>query len=130
MPGSTNQPSRVIRGDAAKPCGTNTKRYVYSQICYAPTHPLSTAVGGSSVQEDGSEIANLSRDHIELLLKDTNDISRLLRKWQSQQTEEAFRVPWTEDDKLRKRISDLIESEADYVRVSVGFHQVYNYIQL
>lgn len=109
----------------------STSRIMDGLICPAPptSHPElsgemlqslvvpTPSVGGSSVQEDGSEIANLSRDHIELLLKDTNDISRLLRKWQSQQTEEAFRVPWTEDDKLRKRISDLIESEADYVRL-------------
>ena len=59
----------------------------------------------------------LSKDQIEHLLNDTNEISRLLRKWQSEQTEEAAKTPWTKEDKLRKSISDLIESEADYVRV-------------
>ena len=73
-------------------------------------------VDSSLVQEDGSETSGLSRDNIELLLRDTNEISRLIRKWQSQQTEEV-KVPWTKDDKLRKSISDLIESEMDYVRV-------------
>lgn len=68
------------------------------------------------VKEDGSEVSILSRDQIELLLKDTNEISRLLRKWQSQQSEEPAK-PWTKEDKLRKSISDLVESEADYVRV-------------
>lgn len=76
------------------------------------------SVDSSLGQEDGSEISNLSRDKIELLLRDTNEISRLIRKWQSQQTEEA-KVPWTREDKLRKSISDLIESEVDYVRVCV-----------
>jgi hypothetical protein len=62
----------------------------------------------------------LSKDKIEVLLRDTNEISRLIRKWQSQQTEEAAKAPWTREDKLRKSISDLIDSEVDYVRVCCG----------
>lgn len=75
------------------------------------------AVGDSSLCDDGSDLTDLSQDQIDHLLKDTNEISKLLRRWQSQQTEEAASVPWTKEDKLRKRISDLIETEADYVRV-------------
>ena len=74
--------------------------------------------GNSSLHDNGSDLTNLSHDQIEHLLKDTNEISKLLRTWESQQLEEATSVPWTREDKLRKRISDLIETEVDYVRVS------------
>lgn len=109
----------------------STSRIMDSLICPAPptNHPEisrevlqnlvvpTPSVDSSLTQEDGSEVSNLSRDKIELLLRDTNEISRLIRKWQSQQTDEAAKVPWTKDDMLRKSISDLIESEVDYVRL-------------
>ena len=71
----------------------------------------------NSVHENGSGVTELSSDQIAHLLKDTNEISKLLRKWQSQQMDEAASTPWTEDDKLRKSVSDLVESEVEFVRV-------------
>jgi len=73
--------------------------------------------GSSSLCDDDSDQTELVHNKIEHLIKDTNEISRLLQLWQSQQTEELSNVPWTEEDKLRKSISDLVETEADYVRV-------------
>lgn len=75
---------------------------------------LESDCGSSAHEEEGSE---LSQDQIEVLLKDSNEISKLLRRWKLHQTDEAASVPWTKEDRLRKSVSDLIETEADYVRV-------------
>ncbi len=71
----------------------------------------------SSIHENGSEATELSSDQIAHLLKDSNEISKLLRRWRSEQMDEVASTPWTEDDRLRKSVSDLVETEADYVRV-------------
>ena len=96
---------------------------VASHICHSQPFSLSLSLslsgGDPSLRDDISDLTELSQEQIDHLLKDTNEISKLLRKWQSQQTEEAASAPWSTEDKLRKRISDLIETEADYVRVSL-----------
>ena len=60
-----------------------------------------------------------------MLMKDTNEISKLLRRWKIQQTDESVNVPWTQEDRLKKSISDLIETEASYVRVCRATHNSY-----
>lgn len=91
--------------------------------CYVHTHFITyctyTAVGGdSSILEEASRLSDLSQDQIDLLLNHSNEIQKLLRRWQAQQSEdESTSAPWTREDKLRKSIHDLVDTEGDYVRV-------------
>ncbi len=45
-------------------------------------------------------------------------MSKLLRVWKMQDTSEDS-SPWTKDDKLKKSASDLLETEAEYIRVRI-----------
>ncbi len=73
-----------------------------------------SSTGSIDLSNDQIDLPN---DQIDLLLKDSNEISKLLRTWQLHQTDEEMNVPWTKEDKLRKSISDLIDTEDGYVRV-------------
>lgn len=42
-------------------------------------------------------------------------MSKLLRVWKMQSEDSS---PWTKDDQLKKAATDLLETEAEYIRVS------------
>jgi len=67
-------------------------------------------------QEQLDAFPELSRDQIDTLLKDSHELSKLLRTWKIQQTLQET-TPWTHDDKLRKSAQDLVETEREYIRL-------------
>lgn len=88
-----------------------------STTSFLPLYAVGTS---SSIHEESTRpTTDISQDQqIDLLLRNSNEISKLIRNWNLHQNDDSASVPWTKDDKLRKSINDLIETEADYVRVS------------
>ena len=89
---------------------------------------------------DHQPFTELSQDQIDVLMKvraitaaavcvccslalalsqDSHELSKLLRTWKMQQPSGAEAVPMTTDDRLRKSARELVETEQEYVRVSL-----------
>ncbi len=78
------------------------------------------AVGGeSALLDEPSRLSGLSQDQIDHLINHSNEIQRLLRRWRRQQSDDSHSgSAWTTEDRLRKSIQDMVETEGEYVRVS------------
>lgn len=53
-------------------------------------------------------------------LKGSHEVSKLLRSWKMEKND-TDNVPWTREDRLWKSANDLVETERDYVKVSMPF---------
>ena len=53
-------------------------------------------------------------------MQDSGDLSRLVRGWEVERVrEERATVQWTQEDRLKKTVTDLVDTEREYVRVSL-----------
>ena len=52
------------------------------------------------------------------VVQDSGDLSRMVRGWDVQRAREEKAVVWTQEDRLRKSVQDLVDTEREYVRVS------------
>ncbi|CAI7997324.1 T-lymphoma invasion and metastasis-inducing protein 1, partial [Geodia barretti] len=112
------------------PVSELTNQIVESLICPAPPSS-NTELSQEAIQQltvptparDDTENSNksysgsVSREQINSLLKDSSELSKLLKSWDVQRVREERATTWTTEDRLRKSAQDLLDTERDYVRL-------------
>jgi hypothetical protein len=112
------------------PVSELTNQIVESLICPAPPsshaeltpEALRQLTVPTPSRDDGGQgsrrySGTFSREPIDSLLKDSQDLSRLLRSWEAVRGREDPAPAWTQEDRVRKSALDLLDTERDYLRL-------------
>ncbi|KAL5457455.1 hypothetical protein EMCRGX_G034715 [Ephydatia muelleri] len=99
-----------------------TKETLEGLIIPMPSLEDLTKIGEDGIDERviPPESAAHSQEQIDALIKDTRAISVQVRAWDAMEVEDSQPVskgaPWTSEDRLRKCIGDLLESEQQHAK--------------